>query len=52
LIKLGQHAEEIEKMDVKSTLNILKINGESLKQRIKDLLLERYISMKTFIPKI
>ena len=52
LRKLDKHCEEIEKMDVKSTLNIIKVNGEDLKTNIKDCLYARQRELKAFIPKV
>ena len=36
LYKLKSQLEQIEKMDVKSTIRIYKIEGEAMKQKIKD----------------
>lgn len=52
LRKLDKHCEEIEKMDVKSTLHIIKVNGEALKQNIKDTIYARQRELKAFIPKV
>jgi hypothetical protein len=39
-------------MDVKSTLNIIKVNGEDLKTNIKDCIYSRQRELKAFIPKV